>query len=97
MWRPVAVWASVTVGGAGAGLAVPGTWRAAGASAGPGAVADVLVATCATVLALALGWLWTITSVTVAGVLTGRVGTRGGATRRLVLVACGAAVLAGAG
>lgn len=48
-------------------------------------------------LALALAWLWVITTVTVVGLLTGRSRAGGGATRRLVLVACGAAVLAGTG
>ncbi|WP_207210491.1 LysM peptidoglycan-binding domain-containing protein [Nocardioides zhouii] len=92
--RPLAVWLLVTVATGAAALAVPATWAAASNSSGTDAVADLLVATCATALALALGWLWLVATVTVAGLLTGRVRT-GGATRRLVLVACGVAVVAG--
>lgn len=57
--------------------------------------ADLLVAGCATVLLVALAWLWVVTTATVAELLTGRLRTGGGTTRRLVLVACGATVLAG--
>ena len=56
---------------------------------------------CATGLALALAWLWVITTVTVAGLLSGTPRTSSGrpvgTTRRLVLVACGVAVVAGTG
>jgi len=55
----------------------------------------VLVAACTTGLALSLAWLWVVTSVTVAEVVTGSVPRSGGAARRLVLLACGAAVVAG--
>src|SRR5687768_2784043 len=96
MWRPVAVWSVVTTAAGAAAGAVPGAW-AARTAAGPHAFAELLVAACATGLALALAWLWVITTLTVAGVLTGRARAGGGATRRLVLVACGAAVLAGTG
>jgi len=94
IWRGFAVWLSVTAALA-AGLAVtPAAWHAArpGASA---AFADLLVATCATSLLLALAWLWLVTTVTVAELLTGRARAGGGTTRRLVLLACGVAVLAG--
>src|SRR5688500_14763928 len=94
-WRPVAVWSVVTAAAGAAAGAVPGAW-ASRTAAGPHAFADLLVATCATGLALALAWLWVITSLTVAGVLSGSARAGGGATRRLVLVACGAAVVAGA-
>lgn len=95
-WRPVAVWSVVTAAAGAAAGAVPGAW-ASRTAAGPHAFADLLVATCATGLALALVWLWVITTLTVGGVLSGSARAGGGATRRLVLVACGAAVLAGTG
>lgn len=96
--RPLAVWLAVTVAVLDAVRTVPAAWQAAdaGAPAG-GGVTDALVAGCATVLAVALGWLWLVTSVTVAQVVAGASpGDAGaGATRRLVLLACGAAVVAG--
>jgi nucleoid-associated protein YgaU len=92
--RPLIVWAVVSAATAAAGGTLPAAWRA---GASPGAdLADLLVAGCATALALSLGWTWLVTTVTVAEILTGAART-GGATRRLVLLACGAAVLAGAG
>lgn len=97
IWRPVAVWAIVTTAAGAAAGAAPGAWASARRATGPEAFADLLVAACATGLALALVWLWVITTLTVAGILSGRVRAGGGATRRLVLVACGAAVLAGTG
>jgi nucleoid-associated protein YgaU len=94
--RPLVVWLAVTVAALVTGRTVPGAWRAAGAGAPAGdAVADALVAGCATVLAVALGWLWLVTSVTVAQVLAGAAPTGTGATRRMVLLACGAAVVVG--
>ncbi len=57
--------------------------------------APLLVAVCSGVLALALSWLWVITTVTVLELASGRARSGGGATRRLVLLACGAAVVAG--
>ena len=95
--RPVAVWAIVTAAAGAAAVAMPASWTSARTATGPDAVPDLLVAGCATGLALALAWLWLITTVTVAGVLSGSARAGGGATRRLVLVACGAAVLAGTG
>ena len=58
---------------------------------------DLLVAVCATAL-LACGLrLWFITTATTVGLVRGRPPARAtGLTRRLVLVACGAAVVAGA-
>ena len=93
--RPVAVWLLVTAaaGAAGHGACPPrGPPRAPRRA--PPRSRDLLVAACATALALALGWLWLVTTTTVAGLLTGRSGPAG-ATRRLVLVACGVAVVAG--
>lgn len=93
--RPVAVWLLVSAAAVTCGLTVPAAWVAARDATGS-AVADLLVATCATALASALTWLWLVATTTVAGLLTGRVRT-GGATRRLVLVACGVAVVVGTG
>ena len=94
--RPLTVWLAVTAAAVAVGRAVPAAWRTAGAGTPAGdAVADALVAGCATVLAAALGWLWLVTSVTVAQVLAGAAPTGTGATRRLVMLACGAAVVAG--
>lgn len=94
-WRPVVVWAVVTTAAAATVATVPGAWRTAGATTGPAAVADLLVAVCTTGLAIALAWLWAITTATVTSLLAGSPRAGGGATRRLVLAACGAAVLAG--
>ncbi len=96
VWRSVVVWAVVTVAAAVTATSAPVAWRAVAASTGSDAVAGVVVATSTTGLALALAWLWVITSATVAGLVAGRAPMGGGATRRLVLAACGAAVLAGA-
>lgn len=94
------MWCGVTAAGGASAGAVPGAWVTAGSAQGSAGVADLLVAICATGLALALAWLWVITTVTVTGLLAGIPGAggthAGGATRRLVLVACGAAVVAGA-
>jgi nucleoid-associated protein YgaU len=94
--RPVTVWLAVTVAALAAGRTVPAAWRTAGADAPAGdPVTDALVAGCATVLAVALGWLWLVTSATVVQVLAGATPTGAGTTRRLVMLACGAAVVAG--
>lgn len=96
-WRPLAVWLAVSSAAVLAAVATPGAWRVARPAAGPDAVAALLVAGCATALFVALAWLWVVTTATVVGILTGRVRSGGGATRRLVLVACGVAVVAGTG
>jgi hypothetical protein len=93
--RPYVVWVGVTAASAAAAHAVPDTWRAAAGASASETVPLALVAACATGLALSLTWLWLVTSVTVAEVVTGSVPRRGGAARRLVLLACGAAVVAG--
>lgn len=93
--RSAVVWLLASAGALGACRLAAGSWatvRGPGAAIGPAAL---LVAVCAAVLALALAWLWVITTVTVVEVLTGRLRSGGGATRRLVLLACGAAVVAG--
>lgn len=93
--RPYVVWLGVTAAALTATAAVPGAWQAA-AEADPGrGVAAVLVAGCALGLAGSLVWLWLVTTVTVAEIATGSVPRTGGAARRLVLAACGAAVVAG--
>jgi len=98
--RPVAVWLVVSAMALTSAAAAPGAWQAVADRAGrPGAEVDLLVAVCATGLAASLAWLWVITSATVAGVLvgSGRPAAPRGATRRLVLLACGVAVVAGSG
>jgi LysM repeat protein len=92
--RPYAVWLAVTSVAGAAAWSVPVTWHDAARGAGPDRLSDVLVAGCATMLAVSLGWLWLVASVTVAELVTGSVLRGGGATRRLVLLACGAAVVA---
>lgn len=92
--RPLTVWLLVSAATATAVLTAPAAWASARVATGAGAVTDVVVAACATGLSIALAWLWVVTTATVAGIATGRVRT-GGATRRLVLVACGVAVVAG--
>ena len=93
--RPYAVWLGVTAAAAAAAHTVPGAWRAAAHASAAETIPQTMVAACATGLALSLSWLWVVTSVTVAEVVTGAVPRSGGATRRLVLLACGAAVVAG--
>ena len=92
--RPVVVWLLVSGAAAAALAAVPSGWGAATSASSTDAVSDLVVATCTTGLALALAWLWLVTTTTVLGLLRGRATARG-ATRRLVLVACGVAVVAG--
>lgn len=92
----MAVWAAVTAAAGAAVAALPAAWHAAAAGVGADRVVDLVVAGCAVVLAVALTWLWAVTTVTVVGLLTGRLrGDAAGVTRRLVLAACGVAVVAG--
>lgn len=92
--RAAAVWLVVSAASTTAAAAAPPTWTAARSAAGSHAVGELVVAICTTALALALAWLWLVTTTTVLGLLHGRAMT-GGATRRLVLLACGVAVAAG--
>lgn len=92
--RPLAVWLAVSLAITYAVATTPAAWVAAGSASGADAVADLVVAACATGLALSLAWLWLVTTTTVLGVLRGRTAA-GGTTRRLVLLACGVAVVAG--
>ena len=89
--RPCAVWLGVTAAATAAAHTVPGTWRAVADASASQTIPHVLVAACATGLAMSLAWLWVVTSATVAEVVTGSVPRSGGAARRLVLLACGAA------
>lgn len=92
-WRPLAVWIAVTLAATAAAASVPDAWGAVGPHTD---VADLLVAGCASALVASLAWLWVVTTVTVAGLLAGRRPRwHAGTTRRLVLAACGAAVVAG--
>ncbi|WP_216652126.1 LysM domain-containing protein [Nocardioides sp. zg-1308] len=94
--RPVVVWGAVTAAAAIAATVLPGSWHAAASGVGAGRVVDVVVAGCALALCAALAWLWAVTTATVVGLLTGRLREdAAGATRRLVLAACGVAVVAG--
>lgn len=96
--RCLAVWLLVTT----AALA---TWTAVADAAGTlatsavwhGSFEDLLVAVASAALVLCAGWLWLITTATVADLVRGGpVPTAPrGLTRRLVLAACGVAVLAG--
>lgn len=95
MWRPLAVWAVVTVSAIATTSAVPGAWSEVDGGSTYDGVVALLVAACGTSLALALAWLWMITTLTVAGLVGGSPRPPGGATRRLVLLACGVAVVAG--
>ena len=97
--RPLAVWLAASVASV-AALAL--ARRPAAAVAGPWSpevpFADALVRVCALALVLAVARLWVVTTLTVGQVLSGHaVAPGGGATRRLVLLACGAALAAGAG
>lgn len=93
--RSLAVWLAVTAAAGTGAWSAPAAWAAVRPGAGVAQFADLLVAACATALLLALAWLWVVTTVTVAELLTGRLRTDHGTTRRLVLLACGAVVLAG--
>ena len=94
--RLLSVWLLVTaalaggwaaVGNVATMLLVPSAWR--------GTFEDLLVAIAAATLVACLGWLWVITTATVAGLLNGRSCEARGLTRHLVLMACGIAVVAG--
>ncbi|WP_207208274.1 LysM peptidoglycan-binding domain-containing protein [Nocardioides glacieisoli] len=92
--RSLAVWLGASTAAALALISTPPAWSAARSASGAAAVSDLVVAACVTGLALSLVWLWLVTTVTVLGLLRGRTAP-GGVTRRLVLLACGVAVVAG--
>lgn len=95
--RAVTVWITVSLGALGAGalagppavlLLRPATWS--------GDFAALLAPVCAVAFLAAAGWLWALTTVTVIEVLRGRASRSGaGVARRLVLLACGVAVVTG--
>lgn len=58
---------------------------------------DVLVSLAAIVALATTAWLWAIATVTVVQLATGRVPSRISMVRRLVLIACGAAIVATTG
>lgn len=96
--RCLSVWLLVTT-------AVLATWAAVAEAAGSlassavwrGSFEDLLVAVASAALVACAGWLWLVTTATVADLARGRPAPTAprGLTRRLVLAACGAAVLAG--
>ncbi|WP_199904975.1 LysM peptidoglycan-binding domain-containing protein [Nocardioides sediminis] len=95
--RCLAVWLAATLasgvvhrlaGAAAASLLRPETWH--------GSFEDLLVAVCALALLVSAAHLWLVTTATTIGLVRGRTPRdAGGLARRLVLVACGAAVVAG--
>lgn len=96
--RCLAVWLFVT-------SVTLATWTVVAAEAGSlassavwhGSFEDLLVAVASAALVLCAGWSWLVTTATVADLVRGRPAPAAprGLTRRLVLAACGAAVLAG--
>ncbi|UUZ58128.1 LysM peptidoglycan-binding domain-containing protein [Nocardioides sp. B-3] len=96
--RCPAVWLLVTT-------AVLATWSAVADAAGSltsstvwhGSFEDLLVAVASAALVACAGWLWLVTTATVADPVRGRPASTAprGLTRRPVLAACGAAVPAG--
>lgn len=91
------VWLAATAAAATAGwLAAPAALTLRQPATWQGSFEDLLVAVCATVL-LACGLrLWLVTSVTAVALARGRAPRASrGLTHRLVLAACGAAVVAG--
>lgn len=95
--RCLAVWLAVTIasatacwlgGGAAVSLLLAETWG--------GGFEDLLVAVCALALLVSAVHLWLVTTATTAGLVRGRTPRAGGGlARQVVLVACGAAVVAG--
>lgn len=96
--RCLAVWLLVTIGalatlstvaGAAASLASPAVWH--------GTFEELLVAVASAALVACLAWSWVVTSTTVVDLVRGRSPATAprGPIRRLVLAACGAAVVAG--
>ncbi|CAA9386287.1 MAG: hypothetical protein AVDCRST_MAG32-1995 [uncultured Nocardioides sp.] len=88
------VWSAVTVAaGVAAWLAAPLVEPAAWDTRA--SFADLLVRVSGLVLGGALTWLWVVTTLTVGQLLLGATPSDAGTTRRLVLLACGAALAAG--
>lgn len=93
--RAVGVWTAVTAT-TGVSLAVVAPLVAPGAWTATAPFADLLVRVCGLALGVALLRLWTVTTVTVGQLLSGVTPATDGATRRWVVLACGAALAAGA-
>lgn len=93
--RPLIVWILVTG-------AVAGSWvgthasvtSLASAPVWQGTFEDLLVAVASAALVTSVCWLWIVTTMTVIDLVRGRQPSGHGLTRRLVLVACGVAVVA---
>ncbi|NYE37487.1 hypothetical protein F4692_002620 [Nocardioides cavernae] len=93
--RPFAVWLVVGGATAAAAASAPAAWRDAVHAVGSDRPIAVLVAGCTSVLVVGLGRLWLLTTVAVRDLARGCTPDARTATRRLVLLACGAAVAAG--
>jgi hypothetical protein len=98
--RAAGVWSAATTGTAAAtALASPSAARLADAGTWSVSFEGLLEPLCAVAFLGAAAWLWTLTTVTVGAVLLDRVpesvASRAGVVRRVVLVACGVAVVAG--
>lgn len=94
--RCLMVWLTATLVLGGGVVAAAGPARRVLPPRGEERFEDLLVGTCALALLAALGWLWCLTTVTVWQVLGDRPPRQVGAARRLVLLACGAALATGA-
>lgn len=98
--RTLAVWLAVScVAGGAVLLGQPGaaaTLRVVAGAGGWQRADDAIADLCSLVLVGATTWGWAVATTTVVGLLRGRTTTYGGLTRRLVLVACGAALVASA-
>lgn len=99
--RTVAVWLAVTGVAAGAAaLSWPGAAVALRALTGAAEwrrVDSAITDLSSLVLVAATAWGWAVATVTVVGLLRGRATASGGLTHRLVLAACGAALVASGG
>ena len=96
--RCLAVWLLVTTGALGALSTVAGAAASlASSEVWHGTFEQLLIALASAALVACLGWLWLVTSTTVIELVRGRVPATAprGLTRRVVLAACGAAVVAG--
>lgn len=94
--RPLAVWAAVTSAAVGAWvLASTSAVAVTSQRAWAGSFEELLVGVAAGSLIAATTWWWLVTTTVVVGVVVGRPPSGRGLTRRLVLVACGVAVVAG--
>lgn len=93
--RCLLVWLLATVATAGAAVFTAPTVISLTTGLGRGAAfEELLVQVCATAFLASSGWLWLVTTVTVLDLVGGR-RPRGGTARRWVLLACGAALVAG--